>query len=175
MKTRFRLQLQSSYVRLMMDIIGRGLVSMSQIDPEIQQELQGFPVGFRFSMDVFPLGPKFLAQVTDKHQLKLLPASQSNSDLNIRFKHMRHAFLVFSFQESTARAFANDRMIADGDLAYAIRLVRCLNKMEATILPKILAIRAVKRYPVQLRLGLKINLAARIYLKIVLSYLKRGT
>lgn len=39
--------------------------------------------------------------------------------------------LVF-FQESTAQAFANDRMIADGDVSAAIRLVRCLNKMESS-------------------------------------------
>lgn len=43
-------------------------------------------------------------------------------------------------------------MIADGDLSYAIRLVRCLNKMEALILPKLLAELAVKQYPSELNL-----------------------
>ena len=44
-------------------------------------------------------------------------------------------------------------MVADGDVSYAIRLVRCLNKMESLILPKLVAEFAVKQYPA--KLGLK--------------------
>ena len=65
--------------------------------------------------------------------------------------------MVFSFQESTAQAFANDRMIADGDVSAAIRLVRCLNKMESLILPKLVASLAVKEYPTELTLKRKIQ------------------
>jgi len=81
---------------------------------------------------------------------------------------------VFSFQESTSQAFANDRMIADGDISYAIRLVRCLNKMEALILPKMVAQLAVKEYPNNLGLKDKIMEASSIYLKVAQSYLKRS-
>ncbi len=90
------------------------------------------------------------------------------------FKHLSHAFLVFSFQESTAQAFAHDRMIADGDISYAIRLVRCLNKMESLILPKMVAELAVKEYPTELGLKEKLTGAANIYLKVAQSYLKRS-
>jgi hypothetical protein len=71
--------------------------------------------------------------------LQLISLEQEKPDLTITFKHLTHAFMVFSFQESTAQAFANDRMIADGDVSSAIRLVRCLNKMESLILPKVVA------------------------------------
>ncbi|KAA8732795.1 hypothetical protein F4V57_09540 [Acinetobacter qingfengensis] len=170
----FKSQLEKYYVNAMMDIIGRGLVVASQVDPEIQQEIQGFPEGLIFSMSVFPHGPEFRAQVTAQHQLILLQSKQQSVDLNIRFKHLHHAFMVFSFQESTAQAFANDRMIADGELSYAIRLVRCLNKMEATILPKALASLAVKAYPQHLNFKEKISLAGNIYFKIAQSYWKRS-
>ena len=139
--------LEQAYVKLMMDVIGRGLVMASQVDPEIQQEVAQFPVGFVLSMNVFPNGAAFIAEVTVDHQLTLIEASSRKPDLTITFKHQHHAFLVFSFQESTSQAFANDRMIADGDVSYAIRLVRCLNKMEALILPKMVAQLAVKEYP----------------------------
>ena len=43
-------------------------------------------------------------------------------------------FLVFSFQESTAQAFANDRMIADGDVSSAIRL-SALFKQDGSVNP----------------------------------------
>ncbi len=48
--------LQMGYVKLMMDVIGRGLVMASQVDQEIQNEVAKFPVGFVLSMNVFPNG-----------------------------------------------------------------------------------------------------------------------
>jgi hypothetical protein len=166
--------LQQFYVKMMMDVIGRGLVMASQVDPEVQAEIGKFPQGFVLSMSVFPHGPAFVARVTEQAQLELLHDYQQKPDLTIQFKHLSHAFLVFSFQESTAQAFANDRMVADGDLSYAIRLVRCLNKMEALILPKLLAELAVKQYPKQLSFKEKFLGAANIYLKVAQSYLKRS-
>lgn len=166
--------LQHAYVTLMMDVIGRGLVMASQVDPEIQEEIKQFPVGFSLSMTVFPNGPKFVAKVTEKYELELVKDNQTRPDLVITFKHLKHAFLVFSFQESTARAFANDRMIADGDVSNAIRLVRCLNRMEALILPKMVASLAVKEYPTHLTLKEKVQEAANIYFKVAQSYFKRS-
>lgn len=166
--------LQQAYVKLMMDVIGRGLVMASQVDQEVQQEVAKFPAGFILSMTVFPHGPAFVAQVNQKQQLELLHNFQGKPDLTVMFKHLHHAFLVFSFQESTAQSFANDRMIADGDVSYAIRLVRCLNKMEALILPKLVAELAVKQYPAELGLKEKLSGAANIYLKVAQSYFKRS-
>lgn len=166
--------LQQMYVKLMMDVIGRGLVMASQVDQEIQAEIAKFPKGFVLSMSVFPHGPRFVARVTEQAELELLTDHAQKPNLTIQFKHLNHAFLVFSFQESTAQAFANDRMVADGDLSYAIRLVRCLNKMEALILPKLVAELAVKAYPEQLALKEKLFGAANIYLKVAQSYLKRS-
>lgn len=164
--------LEQAYVKLMLDVIGRGLAMASQVDDEIKQDVAKFPVGFTLSMDVFSSDAAFIARVNDQHQLELVDQIQSKPDLTITFKHIHHAFLVFSFQESTAQAFANDRMIADGDLGHAIRLVRCLNKMEALILPKLVAELAVKEYPQQLTIKQKLNGAANIYLKVAQSYLK---
>lgn len=166
--------LQQAYVKLMMDVIGRGLVMASQVDEEIKKEVAQFPANFSLSMKVFPHGPAFIARVTEEKQLELMKSMDTAPDLTITFKHLHHAFLVFSFQESTSQAFAHDRMIADGDISYAIRLVRCLNKMEALILPKMVAQLAVKEYPSNLSLKEKLTEASSIYLKIAQSYLKRS-
>lgn len=166
--------LQQVYVKLMMDVIGRGLVMASQVDEEIKKEVAQFPANFSLSMKVFPHGPAFIARVTEEKQLELVKSMDTAPDLTITFKHLHHAFLVFSFQESTSQAFAHDRMIADGDISYAIRLVRCLNKMEALILPKMVAQLAVKEYPSNLSLKEKLTEASSIYLKIAQSYLKRS-
>ncbi len=165
---------QRAYVTLMMDVIGRGLTSASQIDPEIYNETKGFPTGFTLRMTVFPHGPSFTAQAHSDGSLRLVKHLDGKPDLTVTFKHMSHAFLVFSFQESTTQAFANDRMVADGDVGYAVRLVRCLNKMEALILPKMVAKMAVKQYPSDLTLKQKLTLASQIYLKVAKTYIDRS-
>lgn len=162
---------ERKYVTLMMGVVGRSLVSASQVDAEIRREIAALPVGYTVQMMVMPGGPSFTTAVTDDHTLRLLRGFTGKADLAVRFKHVTHAFLVFSFQEGTARAFAHDRMYVDGDISDALRVVRCLSRMEVLILPKFVAERAVKRYPT-LALAQKINLAARIYLRFVGNLLK---
>ncbi|MFZ5722860.1 MAG: hypothetical protein ACOY33_04270 [Pseudomonadota bacterium] len=164
-------QAQAAYVQLMIGVIGRGLVAISQTDREVHHELKTFPAGYTIQMRVMPDGPVFTVEVQDDGTLKLRKDFGGRATLGVCFKHMAHAFLVFSFQEGTARAFANDRMFVDGEISHAIRLVRCLNRMEALILPKFVAEKAVKRYPA-LGAGEKLALAARIYGRVVTNLIK---
>ncbi|HET8731140.1 MAG TPA: hypothetical protein VFM34_08545 [Moraxellaceae bacterium] len=164
-------EVERRYVALMMGVVGRALVAASQTDEVIHKETRAFPVGFILQMKVMPNGPDFTAQVQDDGSLKLLKNFTGKPDLCARFKHMAHAFLVLSFQEGTARAFANDRIYVDGDVSHAIRLVRCLSRMEVLILPKLVAERAVKRYPA-ISIADKVGTAARIYGRVAVNFLK---
>lgn len=161
-KYKIQNEFEHAYVVAMMQIIARGLVSASCVDEEIRTEFSIFPKGYQIQMMVLPNGPSFTLVLDGNGYAELCQTPKAKPDLSIKFKHISLAFQVFSFQESTARAFANDRMIADGELSHAIRLVRCLNKMEALILPKAIALKAVKQYPA---LGLvdKIKKSSRIY------------
>lgn len=163
--------MERMYVNLMMGVVGRALVSASQSDEAVRREVSALPAGYIFQMMVMPSGPAFSTEVQADGTLRLLKGFQGKPDLAVRFKHMSHAFLVLSFQEGTARAFANDRIYVDGDVSHAIRMVRCLSRMEALILPRIIAERAVKRYPA-ITLGEKTGLAARIYARVVLNFVK---
>ncbi len=160
---------QKAYVTTMMQVVGRGLAATSRVDEAVRQELAAFPAGYQICMTVFPAGPAFNLRMQDGGIADLVPAAEGKPDLTIRFKHMAHAFLVFSFQEGTAQAFANDRMVADGNVSHSIRLVRCLNKMETLILPKLVAARAVKRYD-DLPLSEKLGKAIRIYGLVAKSF-----
>ena len=64
-KQKILLELQRTYVALMMDVIGRGLVSTSYVDEEVQKEVSSFPVGFHFQMIVLPNGSSFTAKVLE--------------------------------------------------------------------------------------------------------------
>ncbi len=165
-----RLTLQRLYVGLMLWVIGRALVATSRVDDTVRADLAPLPKGYQIQMRVLPQGPGFVVECAGDGTLNRATVVKPRPDLSIGFKHVAHAFLVLAFQESTAQAFANDRMVADGDVSHAIRLVRCLNTMEALILPRWVAVRAVKRYP-QLPAADKTRKALRIYALLVKNVL----
>ncbi len=161
------LQARRLYVEVMFQVMGRALQAVSEVDPEARSEAEVLPEGFLFEMMVMPDGSRFIVEHVGNGRLYYHgDCAPRPVDLSIQFKHVAHAFLVLSFQEKTAVAFANDRMLVDGDISYAIRMTRILNRLEAFILPRLIASRAVKEYPANLNLPQKIFSAARIYLKV---------
>jgi|TARA_Y100000589_G_scaffold115043_2_gene109159 hypothetical protein len=156
------------YVELMFQVMGRALQAVSEVDETVRREARALPAGLLFEMMVMPDGPRLVVEHTgDGHFLYHGSQAPRAVDLSIQFKHIAHAFLVLSFREKTAVAFANDRMLVDGEISQAVRMTRVLNRLESFILPKLVAQRAVKEYPKELRLPEKLLSAARIYLRIV--------
>lgn len=165
---------EKNYVVTMMDVIARGLVSASRNDAVINQEIANFRVGQTIQMVVLPNVAHFTLQVTDAHHFKIVTlAPNQKADLTVKFKHVSLAFLIFSFQESTAQAFARDRAVADGDVADALCFVRCLNRLEVMILPKAVAKLAVKQYPEDISIKEKLKTASKIYLGVAKTFLQK--
>ncbi|MCH8498964.1 MAG: hypothetical protein LAT63_10825 [Marinobacter sp.] len=167
------LQARRLYVEVMFQVMGRALQGISEVDEKIREETRVLPKGFLFEMMVMPAGPNLIVEHQGEGRLRFLGSSAPRKvDLSIQFKHIAHAFLVLSFQEKTATSFANDRMVVDGDLGTAIRMTRVLNRLEAFILPKLVASRAVKEYPADLGLPEKLISAAKIYLKVATTFIE---
>ena len=99
-------RVQVIYVNIMIWLIGRLLEAASKVDKLIQNEISALPDAFTFSMRILPYGPEFIVQ---KQADGTFYCSRKNdtikAELIISFKHVKHAFLILSFQESTARAF----------------------------------------------------------------------
>lgn len=166
-------QARRLYVELMFQVMGRALQAVSEVDETVQQEAVALPEGFLFEMMVMPNGSSLIVEHTGNGRFHYHGSTAPRPvDLSIQFKHIAHAFMVLSFQEKTSVAFANDRMLVDGDISYAIRMTRVLNRLEAFILPKLIAKRAVKEYPANLHLPEKLISAARIYLKVATNFVE---
>ncbi|WP_309044292.1 hypothetical protein [Marinobacter sediminicola] len=166
-------QAKRLYVELMFQVMGRALQAVSEVDSEVQAEARTLPEGFLFEMMVMPDGSKLIVEHIGDGRFHYHGDSAPRPvDVSIKFKHLTHAFLVLSFQEKTSVAFANDRMLVDGDVSYAVRMTRVLNRLEAFILPKIIAERAVKEYPANLHLPEKLISAAQIYLKVATHFVQ---
>jgi hypothetical protein len=172
---RLRMRLKRLYVAMMMRIVGWGLRAMSRVDPVIREEVTGFRDGMVIAMTTSPDGPGLVLQKTSAGRLRYLGGRlPERTDLAIRFKHLDYAFRVFAFTESTPTAFARARMVVDGDLASAIRLVRCVVRLEAVLLPRFIAARGMKRYPEELGLGHKLGMNLKIYGRIALDLVTRS-
>ncbi len=172
-KTLAMSQSKRLYVTTMMQVVGRALQAISEQDEEIQKITSAFPDGFVFSMQVLPSGPGFALRKTLDNHLEFLDEIPSEKpDLTIYIKHLEHAFRILSFQESTAQAFANDRMLVDGDISRAIRMTRALNRLEAYILPKLVAELAIKEYP-PIPLPEKVLRGAKIYLRVATNFISQ--
>lgn len=166
-------QARRLYVGLMFQVMGRALQAVSEIDSAVRAETGSLPEGFLFEMKVMPNGPSLIVEHIGDGRLYYHGDQPPRAiDLSIQFKHIAHAFLVLSFQEKTSEAFANDRMLVDGEISYAVRMTRVLNRLETFILPKLVAERAVKEYPESLHLPEKLLSAARIYLKVATNFVE---
>ena len=162
---------QRAYVTGMMKLIARLFQAGSEVDEVIQREVEALPDGYIFRMEAAPGTPCLVLQKSGNTMHILPDDSPQKPHLVIRFKHVTHAFLVFSFQEGTATAFANDRMVIDGDTSLAMKVVRCLNRVQAVVLPKIVAERAVKTYP-DITLLDKVQVSAKTYSKLLMNLVK---
>ncbi|MDC0663532.1 hypothetical protein [Marinobacter sp. SS21] len=166
-------QARRLYVELMFQVMGNALQAISEIDSTVREEAKSLPEGFLFEMMVMPNGAKLIIEHLGEGRFRYHRGQAPRPvDLSIKFKHIAHAFLVLSFQEKTSVAFANDRMLVDGDISYAIRMTRVLNRLEAFILPRLIAERAIKEYPKNLHLPEKVLNAARIYLKVATQFVE---
>ena len=165
---RIKSSLQRAYVAFMMGIVGRGLAIASRVDDEIAHELRHLPADLTIAMRVYPNGPCCLLQHTGSDLIYLGACNPHPADVNIIFKHLQHAWLLYTFRENTPTAFARNRIVLDGEVSHATVFNRCLSRFMTLILPRLLAERAVKRYPV-IALRDKLRLAAAIYLRMPLE------
>ena len=158
-------KLQRAYVSLMMRIVGRGLAIASRVDSDTAYELKHLPAEMTVAMRVYPNGPCCLLQHTGTYLSYLGVRDSCDADMEIIFKHLQHAWLLYTFQEDTPTAFAHNRIVLDGEVHHATVFNRCLSRLMILILPRLLAKRAVKRYPV-IALRDKFSLASAIYLRM---------
>ena len=159
------------YVHFMLSFIGHGLAKGARVDNVIQKEIAVLPDGFTFVMGVAPAGP-YLCMKKDGDDIKRWPPFE-RPDVAIQFKHLAHAFTTLSFSEGTTDAFARERMIVDGDLPAAMKLVRCFERLEVLTLPKLIGYKIMRHYP-DISLREKLSGALQIYLGVVVGLTSGG-
>ncbi len=166
-------RVQRAYVAIMFDVMGRLIEASSEADAEVAEEVLGFPEDYVIGFSV--LGDTLAMRVKKQERKLVRMPSDTKPTLEITFKHLSHAFNVLSFQESTAQAFANDRAITQGDIALAMRFVRCLNRMQLIALPGPISRRALKAPLPALAVTERALLTAKLYGRVTSGLTRRNT
>lgn len=159
---RVKYRAQAALVQTMLPLLSGLLEAGSEVDPVVRREVTSLPTDMIFGMSVFGSDARIRMARRGEHFVQLDPVSAPPPTVDIVFKHVGVAFLVVTFQESTALAFARGRLVVHGDTGLAMRVTRCLDRVEAVTLPGPVAERALKSVPV-IPLRERLPLATRYY------------
>jgi hypothetical protein len=166
-----RSYLKRIYLAVNLWFMGRAIQATSRVDEQVRREVHTLPDNFTFALGVMPAGPHFIVQKTETDTARYIGwrIDAQPVDLKMEFKYLEAGMLTFTFRENTPVATARDRLIVDGEVAYACAVVRILDIVQIYLLPKVIARLAVKRYP-RWPLGRKLINRSRIYWRSVIGY-----
>ena len=160
-----------AYLNVNLWFMGRAIQAASRVDERVRKEFRAFPQTFTFALGVMPDGPYLVVRKRGKDSARYIGRSVDAQpvDLTLAFKHLEAGLLTFTFRENTPVATARDRLVVDGEVAYACSVVRILDIVQIYLLPKPIARLAVKRYPHWPLTGKLVN-RSRIYWRSLIGY-----
>ncbi len=188
--------LKKLYVAIMLWIVGKAIEAGYKVDKVIRKEFDGLPENFCFTLRLLPerrhpasilakivpdfiqdrgwlpIGTQMIVGRDKKGKIRYMGSNPRGKKitLHMNLRNIEGAIKVFTFQESTAVAFAHERFVVEGDLPQALTVVRVLDIIEVYLLPKIIARLAVKRYPKWSEMS-----PAKKYVNRVLVYIRAFT
>ena len=163
--------LKRAYIALNLWFVGRAVQAAGRVDKDVKSEFSRLPAEFTFRLGVMPRGPYMVVGKEASGRVKYLGSDAGDRplDLDMRIKNMDAAFLMFTFQESTAQATCRNRINVEGEVPPACGVIRILDMVEVYLLPKFIARLAVKRYPNWSLLRTLVG-RTRVYFRLLLGY-----
>lgn len=152
--------LKTALAHIILWFLGRGFSATAARDSRIQEELAEWADGTGILLKIEPRGPAVSLQKRGK-RLQFMGFRESGAaNIAIFFKNLDAALLVLTGQIGIARAFAEHRFTARGDIAMAMSVVRCMTLVEAYLFPRFMTRKIMSRVPKKQVGSLRIYLAA---------------
>lgn len=127
-------QLKKDFLcNLIFKVLSRGVVVLNQKDSEIRDNLADLPENFVISFGVFPI-EKYIYIVREKGDF-FVSKNPRNADLSVIFKNPKSVQKVMLARSSVAESFCRHDIIVKGDIAFAMTLVRVINRTEKYLFP----------------------------------------
>ncbi len=131
----------------------RALKVLARKEGRIKREFEGLHEGFTVAMTLSPNGPSFMMK---KENGKLKRVRNGNAEIEIKFKSIDSAFLVFTGMMGISRAYSEHRFQLKGDIGETMALVRIIDLAESYLFPSFMNKRILRSLPAKERSTLSV-------------------
>lgn len=128
-------------------LLGKGLVSVSKIEPAVTKELKFYDDNFVIELKVFRTNTKVAVKKLGTKFQYLGSKYKGKPDLSVIFKSYDGAFLLVLGQIGVHEGYAQHRFIVKGDLIESMPFIRILYYVEAYLFPKFITRNILKEMP----------------------------
>lgn len=133
------------FERVILFFLYRAMRVLFKYDTRIHKEISGWPIGMTIVLSACENGPKLCLRRVSCGIVKVNDIEEP--DILITFKSIDGAFLVFSGQIGTFKAYAQHRFLVKGEIAQVMSIVRCIDLTEAYLFPVIITRRILRKVP----------------------------
>jgi len=145
LKRKMIIKAKEKIARIVLFFLYRGFKVTYKEDLRVKGEINSWEEGFTVSIQT---GMKGLDLIMKKEAEELVRLRQvKKADLEITFKSIDAAFLMFTGRLGVSKAYAEHRFTLKGDIGVAMSFVRCIDTVEAYLFPKIISKHILKEVP----------------------------
>lgn len=159
-KRKFIIGTKKVISRIVLFFLYKGFKVTYKYDENVKKEIDTWKEGFTASIDT---GEKNIKLILKKENGKLLKIKEvQNVDIDIVFKSIDAAFLMFTGRLGVSQAYAEHRFTLKGEISKAMSIVRCVDIVEAYLFPKFITKSILKEQPKK-KMGLIRTYIATLY------------
>lgn len=144
-KRRVVIEIKKFISKIVMFFLYKGFKLTYKNDKLVKEEINSWKEGFTVALNT---GVKGLNLIIKKENGKLLKLKQAdNVDLEIVFKSIDVAFLMFTGRLGVSKAYAEHRFTLKGEISDAMSFVRVVDTIEAYLFPRFISKNILKEIP----------------------------
>lgn len=133
-------------VDVVLSVFGPAFEVVSDKVPELKEEIASWEDGRRFAIGVLPKGPAITLEKRGD-AIRYLGKGYHSPEISMLFKNLDSALPVFLGLAGSFQAFAESRMIVEGNLAHTMEVNRVVNIVNAYLFPGFVLKKVLKRPP----------------------------
>lgn len=142
LKRKIIIKFKTEISKIVLFFLYKGFQVTYKEDLTVKSEVNSWKDGFTVSIKT---GIKGLNLIMKKEKNCLVKLTEiEKADLEITFKSIDVAFLMFTGRIGVSKAYAEHRFTLKGDIEMAMSFVRCIDTVEAYLFPKIISKRILK-------------------------------
>lgn len=142
---KFIIKMKAIISKIVLFFLYRGFKAGYKFDTKVKEEIDSWKDGQSFAIKT---GIKDVNLCIKKQDGKLLKLKNiENPDIEITFKSIDAAFLMFTGRLGVAKAYAEHRFTLKGEINQTMSLVRVIDLVEAYLFPKFITKNILKEIP----------------------------